>query len=325
MSNDLLQPNNNGKKVNNEENSSSKNKFFETINSENTPLAFEISNLIQRRKKIENIVIPKLGYSRYISFANQKGGVGKTTSVVNIAAALAKVNINILVIDIDPQGNASTALGVDHYGDTPSTYEVLTGEKTIAECVQNSSFSMNLQVLPSNIDIAGAEVELVALENREYRLRDALEYYVEYREKSGLPQLDYIFIDCPPSLGIITINALVASDEVIIPIQCEYYALEGISQLINNIERIKSVFHAGIKVSGILLTMFDSRTNISNDVMQEVKQHFPEIVFKSAIPRSVRIAEAPSFEMTVIEHDVRSSGAIAYMEVAYELAMREGK
>lgn len=257
--------------------------------------------------------------TRIITVSNQKGGVGKTTTTVNLAAALALQGMHVLVIDNDPQGNASTALNIPHHSDVASTYDVLIEGTPLAEVVQDCPDVENLVVAPATIDLAGAEIELVSLEDRDRRLAQAIDDYAAYREENGLPRLDFVFIDCPPSLGLLTVNAFVAAREVLIPIQSEYYALEGLSQLLSNIELIREHMNPELVVSAILLTMYDGRTNLSAQVAQEVREHFPQQALESVIPRSVRISEAPSFQQTVLTYDPSSTGSLAYQAVAREL------
>ena len=257
--------------------------------------------------------------TRIITVSNQKGGVGKTTTTVNLAAALALQGMHVLVIDNDPQGNASTALNIPHHSDVASTYDVLIEGTPLSEVVQDCPDVENLVVAPATIDLAGAEIELVSLEDRDRRLAQAIEDYAAYREENGLPRLDFVFIDCPPSLGLLTVNAFVAAREVLIPIQSEYYALEGLSQLLSNIELIREHMNPELVVSAILLTMYDGRTNLSAQVAQEVREHFPQQALESVIPRSVRISEAPSFQQTVLTSDPSSTGSLAYQAVAREL------
>ena len=257
--------------------------------------------------------------TRIITVSNQKGGVGKTTTTVNLAAALALQGMHVLVIDNDPQGNASTALNIPHHSDVASTYDVLIEGTPLSEVVQDCPDVENLVVAPATIDLAGAEIELVSLEDRDRRLAQAIDNYAAYREEIGLPRLDFVFIDCPPSLGLLTVNAFVAAREVLIPIQSEYYALEGLSQLLSNIELIREHMNPELVVSAILLTMYDGRTNLSAQVAQEVREHFPQQALESVIPRSVRISEAPSFQQTVLTYDPSSTGSLAYQAVAREL------
>ncbi|WP_084479588.1 ParA family protein [Nesterenkonia sp. AN1] len=287
-----------------------------------SPLAAELADENRRRKKLTTTELNRPSQTRAITVSNQKGGVGKTTSTVNLSAALADQGFNVLVIDIDPQGNASTALGVDHSADADSVYDVLIEDFALADVVADCPDVPRLQVVPATIHLAGAEIELVSLVAREQRLARALAEYYRYREDNGLERLDFVFIDCPPSLGLLTVNAFVAAQEVLIPIQCEYYALEGLSQLLNNIGMIQKHLNPPLKVSTILLTMYDGRTNLASQVAGEVREHFPESVLQSVIPRSVRISEAPSYQQTVITYDRSSTGALAYLEAAAELVQR---
>ncbi len=257
---------------------------------------------------------------RIITVANQKGGVGKTTTTVNLAAALSMGGLRVLVIDLDPQGNASTALGVEHV-ENPGIYETLMGELTMAACVQRVKGFPSLECISSNTSLAQAEIELVPMVAREMRLKEAIEELVTERSHRG-EALDYIFIDCPPSLGLLTINALTAAQEMLIPIQCEYYALEGLSQLLKTYELVKKRLNANLKLSTFVLTMFDGRTRLANDVADEIRKHYPRELIDIPIPRAVRISEAPGFNQTVMTYDAASPGAIAYMSVARELATR---
>ena len=276
----------------------------------------------KRRDKLKNVQLDRPESTRYITISNQKGGVGKTSTSVNLAVALAEQGQNVLVVDNDPQGNASTALGIPHGSDADSVYDILIDEVPVVDVVKQSPESTSLWVLPATIDLAGAESELVSVVAREQRLQRALAEYAAAREEAGLPRLDYVFIDCPPSLGLLTINAFVAATEVLIPIQCEYYALEGLSQLLNNIKMIQRHLNPGLTVSNILLTMYDGRTNLASQVADEVRQHFPDEVMETMIPRSVRISEAPSYQQSVITYDPSSTGALSYLEAAAELASR---
>ncbi|MFP7834443.1 ParA family protein [Marisediminicola sp. LYQ134] len=283
-----------------------------------TPLAREISDLTTRRARLSAQSLPLPETTRIFTIANQKGGVGKTTTTVNLAAALALSGARVLVIDLDPQGNASTALGIDHRSETPSVYDVVIDGVPMADVVQRSSESDTLYCVPATIDLAGSEIELVSMEARERRLHSALHSYLGSTEEP----FHYVFIDCPPSLGLLTINAFVAATEVLIPIQCEYYALEGLSQLLNNISLIGKHLNPQLVMSTILLTMFDARTNLANQVAQDVREHFPTQVLTTAIPRSVRISEAPSYGQTVITYDTNSAGSLSYREAAAEMAHR---
>jgi len=256
--------------------------------------------------------------------ANQKGGVGKTTSTVNIAAALAQGGQRVLVIDLDPQGNASTALGVEHGREVSSTYDVLVDGVALADVMQESPESDNLWVVPATIDLAGAEIELVSVVARESRLRKAIlaHPWVGGGEETGDDRFDYVFVDCPPSLGLLTLNALCAGAEMLIPIQAEYYALEGLGQLLETVEMVKQHLNPTLIVSTILITMYDGRTRLAAGVADEVREHFGDQVLKTSIPRSVRVSEAPSYGQTVMTYDPGSPGALCYLEAARELATK---
>ena len=245
---------------------------------------------------------------KIISVANQKGGVGKTTTTVNLGTILAKKGKKVLLIDADPQGNGTSGLGVDKEVEF-STYDVLVNDTEIKVSLQDTIIK-NLKVCPSNINLAGAEVELVSMMSREQRLKEKLE---EIKD-----EFDYILIDCPPSLGLITLNAFTASDSVLIPVQCEYYALEGLGQLLNTINLVKKHLNKELQVEGALLTMYDVRTNLSNQVVKEVKRYFDNKVYKTVIPRNVKLSEAPSYGMPITEYDPRSKGAKSYIKFAKE-------
>ncbi len=251
--------------------------------------------------------------TRIITIANQKGGVGKTTTTVNIAAALAQIGKKCLVIDLDPQGNATTALGIEHREGTPGVYEVLMGDRTLQEVIVECPDISGLWGAPATIDLAGAEIELVSQVAREFRLSKALEQLLA-REK-----FDYVILDCPPSLGLLTLNGLVAAREVLLPIQCEYYALEGLSQLLKSVGMVTEHLNPSLSVSAIILTMYDGRTRLASQVADEVRSHFGATVLETVIPRSVRVSEAPSYGQTVLTYDPTSSGAIAYREAAEQL------
>jgi chromosome partitioning protein len=255
---------------------------------------------------------------RIITIANQKGGVGKTTTAVNLAACLALHGAQVLVVDLDPQGNASTALDVDHRSGTPSVYSVLVDDQPLDGIVQPVAAIPGLYCAPATIDLAGAEIELVPLVAREARLSRALASY-------DTSQFDYILIDCPPSLGLLTVNALVAASEVLIPIQCEYYALEGLEQLLRTVDLVRGHLNQHLAISTILLTMYDGRTRLASQVADEVRDHFGDVVLNTVIPRSVRVSEAPSYGQSVITYDPGSSGAQAYLEAAREVGFRSAR
>ncbi|CAM2886473.1 ParA family protein [Actinomyces slackii] len=265
---------------------------------------------------------PRPGRTRIVAVANQKGGVGKTSTAVNLAAALAEGGLNVLLIDADSQGNASTALGVEHGEDCASIYDVLVDDLAIKDVVTPTRFSSTLLCVPATIDVAAVEIELIETPQRESRLRYALNDYLAYRETEGMERLDYIIIDCPPSLGIMTINAFVAAAEVLIPMQAEYYALEGLALLTRSIDRIARIHNPELAVSMIVLTMFDGRTTLAREVESEVRDYFPHATLDTKVPRSIRVAEAPSFGAPVVYWDPRSSGAVAYKKMAHEVALR---
>jgi len=284
---------------------------------DDTPLARDLADSTRRRIRLTGRRFPQPAVPRVLTVANQKGGVGKTTTTVNVAAAMAQAGLQVLVIDLDPQGNASTALGIDHHADVPSIYDVLVDGAALLDVVQACATVPGLFCAPATIDLAGAEIELVSLVARESRLQRA----IQTASQTG-HAYDYILIDCPPSLGLLTVNAMVAASEVFIPIQCEYYALEGLSQLLKNIELVRAHLNPPLHVSTILLTMYDGRTRLSAQVAEEVREHFPEQVLRTTVPRSVRVSEAPSFGETVMTYDPASSGALAYLEAAGEIADR---
>jgi chromosome partitioning protein len=252
--------------------------------------------------------------ARVVCISNQKGGVGKTTTAINLAASLAAAERRTLLVDLDPQGNAGSGLGLDKSALQGDIYEALINERPLAEMLHPTELKY-LEVVPATPDLTGAELELVDLPMREARLKHAL--------KPMLSKYDYILIDCPPSLGLLTLNALAAADAVLVPLQCEYYAMEGLAQLMSTIERVKKAFNPRLEVEGILLTMFDQRANIAHQVAEEVKKVFPELVFKAVVPRNVRLAESPSFGKPILLYDIRSKGCEAYLQVSRELLRRE--
>lgn len=260
--------------------------------------------------------LPRPRATRTFVIANQKGGVGKTTTAVNLATCLALGGLRVLVVDLDPQGNASTALGIEHNEGVPGTYEALTDQTPIAQLVQRSPEASGLWVLPATIDLAGAEIGLAAVMARESRLLHVL------RDFTARHAFDYVFIDCPPSLGLLTLNALVAADEILIPIQCEYYALEGVTQLLRTINLVKGQMNDDLRLTTVILTMFDARTRLSTQVADQVRQYFPEETLATVIPRSVRVSEAPSYGQSVITYHAASAGAQAYLAAAEEIARR---
>ncbi len=260
--------------------------------------------------------LPRPTITRTIVIANQKGGVGKTTTAVNLAAGLALGGLQVLVVDMDPQGNASTALGIEHPEGLPGTYDVLVDGVPFAQVMQRCPDIEGLWVVPATIDLAGAEIGLVATVSRETKLRTALEtFFKDY-------YVDYVIIDCPPSLGLLTLNALVAAQEILIPIQCEYYALEGVTQLLRTIDLVKGRLNDDLRLTTVLLTMFDARTNLSAQVAEQVRAHFAAETLTATIPRSVRVAEAPSYGQTVLSYQLASAGAQAYVQAAQEIAER---
>jgi chromosome partitioning protein len=248
--------------------------------------------------------------ARTVAIVNQKGGVGKTTTAINLAAGLALAEKPTLLVDMDPQGNATTGLGVSKHGLYPTIYQALLGDQAADKAVVSTSLR-HLHLLPSDIELVGAEIELVGVDRREYRLREALGRLTE--------RYDYVVVDCPPSLGLLTINALTAADRVLVPLQCEFYALEGLAHLLKTIRLVRERLNPGLRVLGIVLTMFDGRTSLAQQIRQEVRRHFPGEIFETAIPRNVRLSEAPSHGKPVMLYDLRSTGAVAYLELTREV------
>jgi chromosome partitioning protein len=295
-----------------------------------SPLVREaLSSVVSRETAAPaSAAAPSVGYSarndgewprppkcRIMTVANQKGGVGKTTSTVNLAAALSMHGQRVLVVDLDPQGNASTALAIEHRSGIPSIYQVLVDDLALSSIVKQVPEMPGLFCAPATLDLAGAEIELVPMVGRETRLKRALSSFESM-------EFDYIMIDCPPSLGLLTVNAMAAAHEVLIPIQCEYYALEGLTQLLKNVELVRAHLNQSLRVSTILLTMYDGRTRLASQVAEEVRSHFGDTVLDAVIPRSVRVSEAPSYGQSVMTYDPGSSGAMAYMGAAREMAYR---
>jgi chromosome partitioning protein len=295
-----------------------------TFDDETTPLARAAEHsVLARMGARQRVAMPRPAATRVVVVANQKGGVGKTTSTVNVAAALAQLGQKVLVIDLDPQGNASTALGAAHHRGVASTYDALVDGTPLVDIAAPVADLDNLWVVPATIDLAGAEIELVSLVAREGRLARAITAHpLIGGVEAGDDRFDYVFIDCPPSLGLLTLNALVAGAEVMIPIQAEYYALEGLGQLLETVEMVKAHLNPRLEVSTILITMYDARTRLAAGVAEEVREHFPELVLSTTIPRSVRVSEAPSYAQTVMTYDPASPGALSYLEAAREVAQR---
>jgi chromosome partitioning protein len=290
-----------------------------------TPLAQAAEHIVRARHGAQmGPALPRPDATRVVVVANQKGGVGKTTSTVNVAAGLAQLGQRVLVVDLDPQGNASTALGVDHRRGVPSTYDAVVEGTPLAEVSVSCPDVAGLTVVPATIDLAGAEIELVSVVARESRLARAINAHplVGSADEVGDERLDYVFIDCPPSLGLLTLNALVAGAEMMIPIQAEYYALEGLGQLLETVEMVRQHLNPRLEVSTIMVTMYDGRTRLASGVAEEVREHFGDQVLKTTVPRSVRVSEAPSYGQTVMTYDPGSTGALCYLEAAREIASK---
>lgn len=251
--------------------------------------------------------------AKIIALTNQKGGVGKTTTSVNLASSLAALGKKVLLCDFDPQGNGTSAFGIDSMGLKKTIYDVITEQADAKDCIVSTKW---VDIIGSNVNLAGAEVDLIAVQNREFKLKQALDSIAD--------DYDYILIDCPPSLGILTINCLCAADSIIVPLQCEYFALEGLSQLISTLKAVQKSFNQSLSLEGIVLTMFDGRTNLSMEVVEEVKEHFKNKVFKTVIPRNVRLSEAPSHGLPINAYDALSKGAVAYKNLAEEFIIRQG-
>ena len=285
------------------------------MTSGDTPIARQAEVAVGVRGAAKREAWPRPERCRIMTIANQKGGVGKTTTAVNLAASLSQHGNRVLVVDLDPQGNASAALDVDHHVGIESVYNALVEERPMSEIVVEVDGMPGLYCAPATIDLAGAEIELVPLVARENRLSRSI-------GQLDMTNFDYVLIDCPPSLGLLTLNALVAAEEVLIPIQCEYYALEGLEQLLRTVELVRGHLNAKLRVTTILLTMYDGRTRLATQVAEDVRSHFGDVVLQTIIPRSVRVSEAPSYGQSVITYDPASSGAVAYAEAARELAHR---
>ncbi len=286
---------------------------------DDSPIAAQLVDDVRTRNRLERSVFPRPRSARLISVTNQKGGVGKTTTVVNLAASLSTEGMKVLVVDLDPQGNASTALSIPH-GDArkPSSYDVLVNDLPICACIKQSPKLELLSVIPSTIELASADLHLAGVEDKEFRIKRALDKHLA---TEGV-HYDYVFFDCPPSMGLLVVNALTAANEILVTIQAEYYALEGLALLNDTVRLVKEQYNPSLEITSALVTMYDSRTNLSVEVFSEVKNFFPNQIFNTVIPRNVQVSEAPSHQETVITYDPRSTGSLAYREAALELAKR---
>lgn len=278
-----------------------------------TPFGRQISDKVMANDGVKPIKVNRI--PRVLSVANQKGGVGKTTTAVNLATALSAIGKQVLLVDLDPQGNATTGLGVKRSSIQMSTYDIIFNDASVSETAVQTKVP-GLSVLPSSVHLSGAEIELVTSSRREFRLQEALRVSMPY---------DYVIIDCPPSLSLLTLNALVASDSIVVPLQCEFYALEGLSHLVKTIERVKKTYNPKLDIHGVLLTMYDKRNNLSGMVAQDVRDYFGDKVYKTIIPRNIRLSEAPSYGLPAIVYDMRCPGARAYIHLAGEVIKRERK
>ncbi|MFC7695979.1 ParA family protein [Bradyrhizobium sp. GCM10028915] len=276
-------------------------------------------SVIDEPQQEQTAAVPQ-GHPRILALANQKGGVGKTTTAINLGTALAAIGERVLIVDLDPQGNASTGLGIDRRNRSCSTYDVLVGEASLREAVVSTAVP-RLHIAPSTMDLSGLELELGTTPGRAYKLRDA----ISALNNNVSPDADYtyVLIDCPPSLNLITVNAMAASDAILVPLQCEFFALEGLSQLLQTVEQVRSTLNPSLSIHGIVLTMFDSRNNLSNQVVADVRQFMGEKVYKTMIPRNVRISEAPSYGKPVLVYDLKCVGSEAYLRLATEVIQRE--
>jgi chromosome partitioning protein len=262
------------------------------------------------------------GTPRVLALANQKGGVGKTTTAINLGTALAAIGERVLIVDLDPQGNASTGLGIDRKSRRISTYDVLVGAETLGSAVLDTAVP-RLSVAPSTLDLLGVELEIAAEKDRAYRLRNAIRQMHAERLEKGLEGFSYVLVDCPPSLNLLTINAMSAADAVLVPLQCEFFALEGLSQLLKTVEQVRSALNPRLSIHGVVLTMFDPRNNLSTQVVKDVRDFMGEKVYETVIPRNVRVSEAPSYGKPVLLYDLKCSGAQAYLRLASEIIQRE--